>query len=286
MARQLGSEERRGYVLERLELDVGGLEAVPALFVRPVGARGPVPALLFHHSHGGDYGIGKRELVEGREYLASPPWAEAIAAEGWAGLSIDAWVFGERAHTSEEDTFKAMLWQGRVLWGMMVHDAVRALDYLVSRPEVDADRIGTLGMSMGSTMAWWLGALDERVRVVVDICCLTDFHSLLRRGSLGLHGIYYYVPGLLRHFTTAGINTLIAPRPHLALAGEQDELTPPEGLDAIDHELRSVYGALGVPDRWRLVRYPCGHQETSEGRAEALAFLRRHLAGSDRSGKR
>ena len=44
-------------------------------------------------------------------------------------------------------------------------DALRGLDYLAARPEVDAARLGTLGLSMGSTMAWWLAALDERVRV-------------------------------------------------------------------------------------------------------------------------
>jgi len=93
--------------------------------------------------------------------------------------------------------FKAMLWQGRVLWGMMVYDSLRALDWLAQRPDVDTSRIGTVGMSMGSTMAWYLGALDERIKVTVDICCLTDFDTLLAKKGLGGHGVYYYVPGLL-----------------------------------------------------------------------------------------
>ncbi len=130
---------------------------------------------------------------------------------------------------------------------------------------------------MGSTMAWWLAALDDRIKVTVDICCLTDFHSLLRRGALGLHGIYYYVPGLLKHFTTAQINALIAPRAHLAVAGDRDALTPPEGLDRIDEELRAVYGRMGYPERWRLLRYDVGHEETAEARGEILEFLHRHL---------
>jgi cephalosporin-C deacetylase-like acetyl esterase len=58
---------------------------------------------------------------------------------------------------------------------MMVYDNIRAIDYLATRPEVNAARIATLGLSMGSTMAWWTAALDERVKVCVDICCLTDF---------------------------------------------------------------------------------------------------------------
>ncbi len=142
--------------------------------------------------------------------------------------------------------FKAMLWKGQVLWGMMVYDSLRALDWLVARPDVDTARIATLGMSMGSTMAWWLAALDERVKVTVDICCLTDFNTLVAKKGLGGHGVYYYVPGLLKHFTTSQINALIAPRAHLGLAGLQDKLTPVEGLDIIDRDLTRVYARWGI----------------------------------------
>jgi hypothetical protein len=89
--------------------------------------------------------------------------------------------------------------------------------------------------------------------------------------------VYYYVPGLLKKFTTAQINALIAPRAHLGLAGLQDRLTPVEGLDIIDRELTKVYAAQGQPERWKLLRYDVAHQETPEGRQEALAFLKRFL---------
>ena len=278
-ARTISEEERDGYVLEKLELDLNGFELVSAYFAKPKGATGRMPVVLFNHSHGGGYDIGKTEFIEGRKYLQDPSYAKVLTDLGMAGLCIDTWIFGERSHTSEMDMFKAMLWQGRVLWGMMVFDSLKAMDYLVSRPDVDAKRIGTLGISMGSTMAWWLAALDERVKATVDICCLTDFHTLLKVHGLGGHGIYYYVPNLLKHFTTSEINALIAPRPHLALAGLQDHLTPPEGLDIIDKELTRVYAESGVPDHWRLLRYDVGHQETPEGRREITAFLQRHLIG-------
>ena len=84
------------------------------------------------------------------------------------------------AAAGEEDAFKYMLWNGQVLWGMMMFDEFRALDYLASRPEVDANRLGALGMSMGSTKAWWLAALEPRVRVCMDVCCLTDFEELIK----------------------------------------------------------------------------------------------------------
>ena len=76
------------------------------------------------------------------------------------------------------------------MWGMMVYDSLRALDYLRQRPELDPGRVGTLGLSMGSTMAWWVAALDPRVKVCVDLCCLTDFAALIATRALEAHGLY------------------------------------------------------------------------------------------------
>ncbi len=276
-SKKRSEEERDGYVLETWELDLNGIEPVPAYLARPRSVAGRAPAVLFNHSHGGGYKIGKQEFIEGRSYLQPVPYAKVLTDLGCVSLCIDHWVFGERSHTTEADMFKAMLWRGQVLWGMMVYDSLRALDVLIARPDVDPRRIGTLGMSMGSTMAWWLAALDPRIKVTVDINCLTDFHTLLEKKGLSLHGLYYYVPGLLNRFTTAGINALIAPRAHLGLAGLQDKLTPVAGLDIIDRELQRVYAAAGHPERWKLLRYDVEHVETPEGRQEIIAFLQRFL---------
>jgi pimeloyl-ACP methyl ester carboxylesterase len=272
------SEERRdSFVLETWDLDLNGIEKVPAYVARPATVSGRGPGVVFNHSHGGGYKIGKQEFLEGRTYLHPVPYAKVLTDLGYVAICIDHWVFGERSHTTELDMFKGMLWQGRVLWGMMVYDSLRAVDWLVSRQDVDPSRIGTVGMSMGSTMAWWLAALDDRVKVTVDICCLTDFHTLVEKKGLSGHGVYYYVPGLLKHFTTSQINALIAPRAHLGLAGLQDKLTPVEGLDVIDKELTRVYAEQGHPEHWKLLRYDVAHQETAEGRMEIMGFLKRFL---------
>lgn len=276
-ATKVGEEERDSYVVERLTLDLNGTEPVPAYFVRPRKTGYPLPAILYNHAHGGDYVLGKDEVLVGRSALHSPPYAEALTRRGYVALCIDAWAFGERRGRSESEVFKQMLWMGQVMWGMMVYDSLRALDYLASRPEVDAGRLATLGISMGSTMAWWVAALDTRIKVCVDMCCLTDFQAVIESRNLDNHGVYYFVPGLLKHFTSAQINALIAPRPHLSLAGNFDRLTPPAGLDRIDAELRGVYQAAGAPDAWRLVRYDAGHFESAAMRAEVLAFLERWL---------
>ena len=85
------------------------------------------------------------------------------------------------------------------------------------------------------------------------------------------------MPGLLKDFTASDVNALIAPRAHLGLAGTQDKLTPLAGLDIIDRELKAAYAEAGHPERWKLLRYDVGHQETAEGRQEILAFLRANL---------
>jgi len=311
-AEVVSEEDRGGYVLEKLVLDLNGIEPVPAYFMEPKG-NGKRPTILYHHAHGGDYSLGKDELILGRPALQKPPYAEALTALGYNVLCADTWLFGERSLTTKKRTpelglagkvmrralksmgyevvprtdrlqrstegtlFKEMLWKGQVLWGMMVYDSIRALDYLCSRPDVNASRIGTMGLSMGSTMSWWLAALDERVKVCVDLCCLTDFDALIDTRGLDRHGLYYYVPGLLREWTTGKINALIAPRPHLALAGEFDQLTPAHGLDRVDAEMRQAYFEAGAPDAWRLLRYPVGHQETEGMRQETLEWFQRWL---------
>lgn len=273
----VGEEDRDKYILEILNLDLNGIEPVPAYFVRPKNASGRLPCVLYNHAHGGGWQKGKGELTEGCDSLQQPPYAEVLTGLGCCALCIDAWNFGHRAGRQELDLFKQMLWHGQVLWGMMVYDSLRALDYLHTRPDVDTSRIGTLGLSMGSTMAWWVAALDERIACCVDICCLTDFHELIRTRALDKHGSYYFVPSLLKEWTTAKINALIAPRPHLSLAGNYDVLTPPRGLDVIDAELKEAYKAAGAPENWLLLRYPCGHVETPDMRRQIIHWLNEHL---------
>lgn len=272
-AELVSTEDRGTYTLEKLVLDLNGIERAPAYFAKPKGKRGRLPTVLFNHSHGGGYAIGKTEFIAGREYLSTPPYAEFLTSLGYNALCFDAWIFGERATRTELDTFKDMLWHGQVLWGMMVYDSLKAVDYLVGRTDVDASRLATLGMSMGSSTAQWVGALDPRVKVVVDICCLTDWHTLVEVNGLQGHGIYYYVPDLLNHFTAGQMNALIAPRAHLSLAGNQDRLTPAAGLEKIDRELREVYAASGHSENWKLLRYDGGHLETPAMREEIRKWL-------------
>lgn len=276
-ARKLEELDKGSYILEVLLLTEDGGEGIPGYYARPKEGNGKSPVVLFNHSHGGNYHIGKTELIQSSPYLQPTSYAEQLTAMGYGVLCIDMLGFGERRGKAESEIFKEMLWKGQVMWGRMIFDNIRALDYLLTREDVDASRIATLGMSMGGLMAWWLSALDPRVKVCVDITAQVDAETLINNRGLDHHGYYSYVPSLLKYFSTADIQRLILPRPHLSLVGNADKLTPFAGLSVIDEELKNEYEMAGVPDRWRMLRYECGHLETAGMRAEACSFLQKHL---------
>jgi hypothetical protein len=279
----LSTETGPGYTLEHLELDLNGIEPVPAVLLIPDKRAAKAPGLIYIHAHGGTYELGKEELIKGREVL--PAYAPVCAEKGIVTLAIDSWCFSQRQHVAdgrqgESDTFKEMLWRGRVLWGMMMVDEVQAVSYLASRAEVNPRRIGAFGLSMGSTKAWWLAALDPRVALCVDLCCLTDYEALIKIHNLKGHGLYYFVPGLLKHFQAHDINELIVPRPHLSLNGRQDLLTPPEGVERIRDHLLPLYRSHGRESDCHIELFDCGHRETPEMRKLVLRWFDKHLVGA------
>jgi dienelactone hydrolase len=278
--RLVRTEKHDGYTLERLVLDLNGEEELPALVLIPEKRQTRAPGMLYIHWHGGMYDLGKEQLLTG--VSVQPAYAPVLAEKGIVTLAIDSWCFGERkrvadGRTGEEDAFKLMLWKGQVLFGMMMFDEFRALDYLASRPEVDPRRLGVFGMSMGATKAWWLAALDPRLSVCMDVCGLTEFGELIRTHELKGHGIYYYVPRLLQHFTTAQMNELIVPRPHLSVNGQLDPLTPPAGVEKVRDYLLPLYRKLGREQDCEIRLYDCAHVELPEMRKRILEWMDNYL---------
>jgi Acetyl xylan esterase (AXE1) len=159
----------------------------------------------------------------------------------------------------------------------MMFDELRALNYLASRTEVDPARLGAFGISMGATKAWWLAALDPRVRAAMDVCCLTNYQSLIDAGGLSKHGVYYFVPGLLKHFDTFQINELIVPRAHLSVNGRRDGLTPPAGVELVRDQLLRRYRTYGKAEDCKIELLDCAHEELPEMRREILAWMDQHL---------
>lgn len=270
-------EERDGYRLESLLLDLNGIEQVPAYVATPLHGEGPFPLVVFNHSHGGNYTNGRNEFVHSSSYLQQPSFAKALTEMGYAACSIDMWGFNERGGKTESELVKQMLWQGQVMWGMMLYDNIRMLDYMCQREDIDESRIATIGMSMGGLMAWWLAALDERIGVIVDICGQVDAHTLIAVRGLDHHGYYSYVPGLLKHFTTLDIQKRIVPRPRMSLVGRNDRLCPIEGVELLAKGLSEAYQAVGKAEHWQPVVCSGGHMETLEMRTQWQSFLAKHL---------
>ncbi len=286
-AQRVARRAEAHYVREDLRLDAGDGRRVPAALLLPTRGRPPYPAVLYHHSHWGDYATGLEELFQPWPVRETP--AVALARRGYAVFAIDAYAFGgrqgqgpggprETGRAEELSLAKLFLWQGTSLWAMMLRDDRIALDYLAARPEIDPRRIGATGMSMGSTRSWWLAAMDERVAVTVAVACLTRYQDLLRARALHRHGIYYYVPGMLRHLDTEAVVSLVAPRPFLALTGDRDDGSPAPGVRAIARACAPVWGLYGARRRFSSVLLPRrGHVYTRAMWMRTLAWFDAHL---------
>ncbi len=285
------SEQRDGYRLEWLQfpnsLDdtVYGYCLVPD---QPSGA-----AVLYCHYHGGKYDLGKGELFEEPlfgDWAGLTPRGVALAQAGCVVLAIDAYAFGERQHqgpagereSGRETEFslaKRFLWEGTSLWSMIVHDDLLALNYLLSRPEVDPARVAVTGASMGGSRATWIAALDDRVKVVAPVIQYTRYRNLLAAGGLNGHSFYYYVPGALKlGFDMEAIVALVAPRPQIVLVGSSDPLSPADGIANINQYVSAVYQLYDATDQFAAHVYAgLDHHYTPEMFAALLEFLKKHL---------
>ncbi len=275
----LSREDKGDHWLEKFTFDNGAGDAVPGYCFLPKSASAmkKAPAILYCHWHGGQYDIGKDELLGVNKAIPRAP-GETLAGLGYVVLGIDACGFGERngrgpdgpqqkGSAGEMSAAKFNLWLGRTLWGMIVRDDLMALDILAARPEVDARRIGVTGISMGSTRAWWVMALDDRPAAAVCVACMTRYQDLIRAGMLKAHGIYYFVPGLLTHFDTEAILALAAPRPMLFMTGDQDSGSPIEGVKKLGDIVGQVYALHGdaAEAKFESTIYPgLGHVYTPE----------------------
>lgn len=248
------------------------LDGKPATFLLPAGAKSRLPAVLYCHSHGGNYELGREELTRGERYLHAPYAADLVDA-GFAVLCMEMPCFGDRrAEGSESALAKALLWHGKPLFGQMMSEQMAALGWLAAHERIDSGRIAALGMSMGAAHAYWLGALDQRVAAVVQLCMLADMAPLIEAGGHDRHNHYLTVPGLLAIADMGDVAALIAPRPQFVAHGETDGLTPPAARDPALHRLKAAYAESG--GQLELFLAPgSGHAETVEMRRAALAFL-------------
>jgi hypothetical protein len=232
------------------------------------------------------------------------PTATELVRRGYVVISIDAFMFGERrtildadlkhgwdrSRYGEEDvkhlnqqcrskestlvkalTFAGLTWPGIVAW-----DDMRTVDYLVTRPEVDAKRIGCVGISMGGYRAIYLSALDERIAAG----CVVGFLSTVRpmiKAHLDTHSWVHFLPGLHRGMDLPDVASLAAPRALLVQQCSQDRLFPPAGMKEAVEKIAAVYEKAGVKGKFRGDFHDVPHRFTRKMQDEAFDWFDRQL---------
>ncbi|MCL4251411.1 MAG: acetylxylan esterase [Anaerolineae bacterium] len=281
--------ERDGCIVEHIAFDNGAGATVYGFLLLPPDLKSPAPAILYNHQHGHKYELGKNELFQDWLIEGIMP-GPALVKAGYGVLAIDAYCFAERqtqgpagdAETgaaTEQALFKHFLWQGSTLWGRIVRDDLLALNYLLTRPEIDPERVGVTGMSLGGSRTTWLAALDGRPRAIVPVAQMNRYRDFAATGRYNLHSIYYYLPGALK----SGIDmehlvALTAPRAQAILVGGADPLSPLAGIVKIEAFARSIYALYGQESRFEVAIQPgLDHKYTPSMFASMLEFFNHHL---------
>ena len=275
---------RDGFSIEHVVFEsLPGYQVTANLYLPAGGERHP--AILMSMGHW-DSGKGAGQLISSN-----------LAKKGFVVLAYDPVGQGERQQAYDARVGRSLIGgpteqhftngAAAVLMGQSVaryfiHDGMRAIDYLVSRPEVDAARIGAAGCSGGGTQTTYIAALDSRVQVAAVACYMNSFRTLFA-GSVG--DSEQSLPG----FLSAGLDQtdyveLFAPKPWLITSTEQDFFTPAGARQVFD-EAQGWYRMYGVPERVKWVVGPGGHGTPLVVREAIYEWMIRWLANGNGSAR-
>ena len=156
---------------------------------------------------------------------------------------------------------------------MLCWDDRRSLDYLLTRPEVDPQRIGVLGLSIGGLRTAHLIAADPRVKVACVTGWMTEFRHQLH-SHLRTHTWMAYIPGLYGSLDLPDAAALHAPGALLVQQCSRDALYPMSGMKGAADKLARIYAKAGIPDRFRATFYDVPHSFRPEMQDEAFGCSR------------
>ena len=304
--------DRGEYIEEYLSFQTTPDLRVPAYVLIPKKAALPAPGIVVLHCHGGAYVWGKEKVVavdnepaalsEFKQQLyEGTSIASELARRGYVVITIDMFYWGERRMLLQEDppsyrepqrmnaeeiaafnrrssqneqlVARSLLTAGITWPGVMLWDDLRTLDYLASRPEVNRQRLGCVGLSVGGYRSFLLAALDERIKAAVDIGWMTSFAANIRRHVINTVGLTFHIPGLYRYLDLPDLAALIAPRSILVMNGSKDRLFPLPGVEGAFQKIEACYRKAGVPERQRCRLYDVPHEFNREMQAEAWSWL-------------
>jgi len=274
----------REKVTYAVELD----ERVPAFVFLPKSGPGRHPAILCHHQHGGEFQVGK----DGPAGLGSTPdqhYAIELARRGYVTLVFDALCFNERQDATgklknaDYERYEATyrLTEGKTLQGKYVWDSRRALDFLESRLDVDASRLGMIGHSLGGQETLFTTAIDTRIRAAASSCGFGSLRAL-KRDHIN-HNYALFVPSLANNGGYGAVLSLVAPRAFLVAARMDDPIFPKDGIEETIAAARPAYAADSASERLSTFFEPGTHSFSQAMREAAYAWLDRWLEPGDRT---
>ena len=258
-AKILSTEDQEKFTRHEIEINSTRTRQIRAVLTIPRPLEEKAPAVVCIHGHGGD-----RNVV----YRSDSPYrgfAQVLAESGYVTISTDV---GQ--HKVYED--------GRTLMGERLWDVIRCVDYLTTREEVNPQRIGCAGLSLGGEMTMWLGAMDTRVKATVSSGFLTTVENMLHG-----HCPCWNFPGFTENFDFADIFSLVAPR-HLQCQNGKLERAPggfPVFLaEKAMTEIKACYEVFGQTERVQLLVHPAGHIfDVAAGVKFLEAVLKREVIG-------
>jgi dienelactone hydrolase len=275
-----GKLEHEEFTVEKLQFQaLPGLYVTAALFL-PKNATKPAPTILYESGH---WRLVTNGISYGNKaaYQADGAW---FARNGYVCLVLDTVLAGEvqGIHTGTRD--KGLWWwnsRGYTPAGVEAWFGIRALDYLSTRPEVDANRFGITGHSGGGAYSWAVTALDERIKVAAPLAGMADLHAHVVEGIMDSHcdcnfPINYY------RWDFPQIAALAAPRPLLIGGTDKDGLFNLENTLRIHDKVRRIYQLHKATDKLGLILAPGGHDETPELQLAVLRWFNRHLKGEEK----
>lgn len=264
-------DELRPVLLERTELEdhyreriefgtVWGFRA-PAYVLLPKGVTKRTATVLALHGHG----YGSRQIVglhpDGTENTGKPDlhgnYALELVRRGFIVVVPEIIGFGDRrlaadqkdgqvGNSSCQTLASHLLLYGISLAGLRVHEARRALDYVLSREDVDPARVGCFGFSGGGLIAAYTAAIDERIKATVLCAFVNTFKGSIMHIH---HCIDNYLPGVLEYSELPELLGLLAPRPLFIESGQKDPIFPIETVEVAIQYLRQVYVEAGVGEK-------------------------------------
>lgn len=270
---KMGIQLHSNYIKENWRIYFASKEYVDAIFVKPRNIDPPFKTILFNHSHGGNYDLGKKELIQGNYYLEHPTYAEALTQKRYAVFAFDAMGFGSRKQKSEGYLFKQLIMEGEVMWFKMVGESLAVIKFLANSSDVLGNEIATIGMSMGGVISYWLAALSPYIHLSVDICGMVDYHKISNSEALEEHGLYFLVPNIKNVTDTLEINKMIFPKYHMTLVGKKDQLVPLGEVIEIEKQVRKLYESCDLINRYKVFYSEDAHIETMEMRQAVLKFV-------------